>query len=208
MTVTSEPLAPQGEDQMVDAGVATEAWDRHVSVEDANEYLLNRICSSKTNHITVRHCPGHGVEVDVPDARPYFEIHYGDSKKDRIETNDQEILCIIARNPYSNVTFRDLTITKIDMYYAPDDDRHGRPKPVQNLPDGTPSVDIIPSAMVSFGNLRPSLTHKPTEVAREVVLESKGAKACDYILQFHYCYSIEFPREYGRDGFPLQLSAS
>ena len=74
------------------------------------------------------------------------------------------------------------------------------------LPDGTPSVSVTPSEFVCFGDL-PPCKDKPEEVAREVVLVSRGAKAGNYTLSLDYCFTVEFAlRE--SDQFKLDLVAS
>ncbi len=141
--------------------------------------------------------------VQVPDIRPCFELHWGDSPKDIIETEDIEVLCITACNPYSNVTFKDLTVV---LSVVTDSDG----KLVPTLPDGTPSVVIKPANFICFGNLPPCDANKPEAISclsREIVLISHGAKAGDYLVKIGYCYSTEFTLN-GMDEFKIELIKS
>ena len=90
-------------------------------------------------------CVQQGSSANLPQVRPCFEIRWGDSERDIIETNDDEVLYIVARNPYIDIMFKDLTVVTIVT------ELDG--KPVPELPDGTPSVEITPSNIIYFGNL-------------------------------------------------------
>jgi hypothetical protein len=54
-------------------------------------------------------------ELDLPRLEPCFYLHWGDSKRDQLENNDNEVLYITACNPYKNLRMRGLTITKISL---------------------------------------------------------------------------------------------
>jgi hypothetical protein len=96
-----------------------------------------------------------------------------------------EILSINVSNCYSNVTFNDLNIGHILIT-----DMAG--KPVPNLPDGTPSVQLIPSGPICFGNIDPCQNQNdPTTVSRELVLRTRGAIGKDYLLSFEgVCFTV------------------
>src|SRR6185437_15274694 len=78
------------------------------------------------------------VEVKLPDIHPCISVAWGDSPCDCVETDDVEVACITVCNCYSNVTFNNLSIGQILVT-----DLAGNPVP--NLPDGTPSIQIIPT---------------------------------------------------------------
>ncbi len=140
--------------------------------------------------------------VDLPVVRPCFKLRWGDGPSDRIETDDVEVLCLTAWNPYSNVTLQDVTAY---IYVA---DESGDPPEV--LPDGTPSVEITPDAMICFDNISPCDESGNSEdqiVSREVVLLSRGAKAGKYHVYVFYCYAVEFSSVFA-SVFPIDLVAS
>lgn len=123
--------------------------------------------------------------VAFPDLRPCISVSWGDSDCDCLETNDVEILCIRVCNCYSNVTFSDLTINQVVIT-----DMNGHPVP--NLPDGTPSVQVIPSGPICFGDIGPcNPATAGTCISRELVLYTRGAIGRDYKLSFEgVCYGV------------------
>lgn len=126
--------------------------------------------------------------VEIPPIRPCFELQWGEGPNDRIETDDVELLCITASNPYSNVVFKDLTVL---ISIVSDSDGLAVP----NLPDGTPSVLIKPTYIICFGDVPPCDVQKPDEfprVTRESVLISRGAKEGKYRINIAYCFKVEF----------------
>ncbi len=130
--------------------------------------------------------------VKFPDLKPCITVKWGDSPCDCMETDDVEVLCITVCNCYSNVTFGDLTIGQILVT-----DMAGHPVPT--LPDGTPSVQVIPSGPICFGDIGPCKDKDhPTCVSREVVLYTRGAIGKNYRLSFNaICFSVchEFQSE-------------
>lgn len=163
---------------------------------DQNAYLSKR-CGSKMNvlpRISCR-CPGTAPEpgdchcdclaVTLPDLQPCISVAWGDSQCDCMETDDVETLCISVCNCYSNVTFNDLTIGQIRIT-----DMAGNPVPA--LPDGTPSVQVIPSGPICFGDVGPCRgRNQPRCVSRELVLYTRGAVGKDYRLSFDgVCFSV------------------
>jgi hypothetical protein len=124
--------------------------------------------------------------VKLPELRPCFHIHWGDSALDHIETEDFEVLCIEAHNPYSNVVLTDVTLI-IGVV------THKDGTPVEKLPDGTVAAYIKPDAQISFGDLRPCdpMLKDERSVSREVVLKTSGAKAGDYRLSIAVCFGVQ-----------------
>jgi hypothetical protein len=126
------------------------------------------------------------VYADEAEIRPCFELHWGDGPKDRLETDDTEVLHIVARNPYSNVVLKDVTIVTAEILYEGG--------PVHRRPDGTRSVKLTPSEFIYFGDLPAceAMSNAGVGVVREVSLVNKGAKSGDYSFSFKYCHSVEF----------------
>jgi hypothetical protein len=168
-----------------------------------NDYLRKH-CAAKVNLLprTSCHCPDsvrdrgdcdcRCVAVDFPDIKPCISVAWGDSKCDCMETDDVEVLCVTVCNCYSNVTFGDLSIGQIHIT-----DMAGNPVPT--LPDGTPSIQVIPSGPICFGDIGPCKgRNQPGCVSRELVLYTRGAIGKDYRLSFEgVCFSVshEFQSE-------------
>ena len=141
--------------------------------------------------------------LEIPEIIPYFELRWGDSSEDRIETDDVETIYLTAYNFYSNVTIKDLNV--VFSVVAKSDGN-----PVANLPDGTPSVVIKPSSLIDFGDLPPCNPQNKDElsgISRELVLLTRGAARGDYLFKIDYYYSTEFNWR-NTDQFALQLVAS
>jgi hypothetical protein len=167
-------------------------------IEAEQAAWLSQECGTKINLMprTSCDCPDSGpldkgdchcacATVKLPDLRPCISVAWGDSKCDCLETDDVEVLCVTVCNCYSNVTFNDLTIGMIRIT-----DMAGNP--VANLPDGTPSVRVIPSGPICFGDIGPCKgRNQPSCVSRELVLYTRGAIGKDYRLSFEgVCFSV------------------
>lgn len=172
--------------------------------QDQDAYLHDQ-CAKKVNLLPRVDCdhPDIGVgecndcrcdcvAIKLPDIEPCISVKWGDSRCDCMETNDLEVLCITVCNCYSNVTFNDLTIGHIQIT-----DMAGNPVPP--LPDGTPSVQVIPSGPICFGDIGPCKgKNQPSCVSRELVLYTCGAIGKDYKLSFEgVCFTVshEFQSE-------------
>jgi len=138
--------------------------------------------------------------VPIPEIQPCFEIYCRGKLCDRIKTPAAEILCITARNPYTNMTLKHLRIIRFVVT-----DAEGNPVPT--LPDGTPTVAIIPSAGIYFGDLPPSTPTVTSAVTREVTLRSRRAKKGIYLFDLSYDFSVEFVL-HDQDRFSLPLLPS
>lgn len=122
--------------------------------------------------------------VVFPEIEPCIEVTWGDSECDCLETDDVETLCITICNCYSNVTFKDLIIGQIVVTAA-----NGGPVPT--LPDGTPSVQVIPSGPICFGDIGPCVEGRPNCVSRELVVYTRGAVGGRYRLVFRgICFEV------------------
>ena len=125
------------------------------------------------------------TEVEFPRIQPCITVAWGDTKCDCMETNDFEVLCITVCNCYSNITFGNLSIGHVQVT-----DAAGNPVPA--LPDGTPSVQVVPSGPICFGDIGPCVDReRPTCVSRELVLYTRGAVGKRYRLTFSaICFSV------------------
>ena len=125
-------------------------------------------------------------EVKIPDIKPCISISWGDSDCDSIETDDFEKLCITVCNCYSNVTFCDFNIFQIEVT-----DCHGCP--VALLPDGTPSVDVVPVGPFCFGDIKPCSEGEASCVSREFVLNTCGAIKGKYQIKLDaICFEVKY----------------
>lgn len=123
--------------------------------------------------------------VQWPDAQPCFSINWGNSDCDCLETNDVELLCLSACNCYDNVSFSKLVVHQIRVT-----DLDGKPVPL--LPDGTPSVQVLPSGPIAFGALEPCQGKGAIACAqRELVLVTRGAVGRNYKLSLEgVCFEV------------------
>ena len=121
----------------------------------------------------------------MPRIQPCITVAWGDTKCDCMETNDFEVLCITVCNTYNNVTFGNLSIGHVQVT-----EMNGSPVPT--LPDGTPSVQVVPSGPICFGDIGPCVEGtRPTCVSRELVLYTRGAVGRKYKLSFGaVCFSV------------------
>ena len=166
-------------------------------IEQSQNAALQKRCGAKLNLLprVNCHCPDprpldgdcrcECKDVKFPDIEPCISVSWGDSKCECFETDDVEILCITVCNCYSNVTFRDLTIGRIRIT-----DMLGNPVPV--LPDGTSSVQVLPSGPICFGDIKPCKgKNQPGCVSRELVVYTRGAVGKDYRLSFEgVCFTV------------------
>ncbi|HEV2719281.1 MAG TPA: hypothetical protein VG323_04620 [Thermoanaerobaculia bacterium] len=167
-------------------------------IEREQDESLRRECAKKVNLLARIDCESPEPKpqepsdcrcdcrmAQFPDIQPCISVSWGDSKCDCLETDDVEVLCIKVCNCYSNVTFGDFTIGHIEVT-----DLAGHPVPT--LPDGTPSVRVIPSGPICFGDIGPCKPpNQPSCVSRELVLYTRGAVGKDYKLSFSgLCFSV------------------
>ena len=124
-------------------------------------------------------------ELELPDIHPCISVKWGDSECDCLETDDVEILCITVCNFYSNISFNNFYIGQIEVT-----DMSG--KLIESLPDGTPSVQVLPSGPICFGNISPCADSNEINcVSRELVLKTCGAIGKKYRLSFSgVCFDV------------------
>lgn len=163
--------------------------EQNATLADHSASLVNTVPSKNCNCPDSK--PGSGdcdckcETLKLPEIEPCISIKWGDSECDCLETDDVEVLSISVCNCYSNITFNDLSIARISVT-----ELDGSPVPV--LPDGTPSVQIIPAGPICFGDIGPCTDKdKPSCVSREVVLYTRGAVGRDYLVSFDgVCFSV------------------
>ncbi len=109
--------------------------------------------------------------------KPCVKIRWGDSPNDQLETDDVEIMCLEFSNCFKLISFEEICVTKIVV------------TPNNTLPDDTPSVMIVPSQKICFGNLRPCKGKKDT-ASREIVLITRGAQAGNYTIRVMFEYKV------------------
>lgn len=121
-------------------------------------------------------------EADIPNYKPSIDIKWGDSACDCIESTDKEIMNITVCNRYSNLTFSNYSIGKIEVF-------HENGKLVETLPNGDPSVQLVPQGGICFGDIEPCSC-----VSREFILINNGAKAGSYRIKISgACYKVCIP---------------
>ena len=178
------------------AGIMSE--DRYA---EANE-MLTAICSEKANIVRgLSGCPMSEDEttVEPPRLQPCFTLRWGDGKEDRIETEDYEIMCIEALNPYVNVTLEDLTIINLELKYLHDGKEVDIPVAQYT---NEKLADLTPSKMIRFGDLGPNSSN-----SREVVLGTFRTAPGDYRINLECCYSVKFDQT-DSDAFTIPVGKS
>jgi len=132
------------------------------------------------------------TELEFPTIEPCISVNWGDSPCDAMESSDYEVVTIKVCNCYTNITLKDFSISMICVV-----DKKG--KPVQTLPNGTPSIKLHPVGPHCFGDIAPCSC-----VTREFVVINEGAKEGDYkILLKGVCYHIE--KSYANDEICFEL---
>lgn len=111
------------------------------------------------------------VPVKMPTYTPTIDIHWGDSQCDCLESCDYEVMYLTICNPYTDITFKDFSIGFLQVCDANDN-------PVELLPDGKPSIQLIPKGPHCFGDIEPGAC-----VSREFMIITKGAKKGKYKLK-------------------------
>jgi hypothetical protein len=117
------------------------------------------------------HGPPTCAPLDLPEIRPWISIRWGDSSCDCIEGDDTEIMSLTVCNPYSNITFSNLTVHQLEVV-----DDQGNPVP--NLPDGSPAIQLVPIGPYCFDDIAPC-----TCVSREFILRLRGAPGGRYEIK-------------------------
>lgn len=115
----------------------------------------------------------------IPPLEPQVFIRWGDSRCDCIEGDDTEIMHLTICNPYSNLTLSNVSVQQLLVV-----DSNGNPVPA--LPNGDPSIELVPIGPHCFDDIAPC-----TCVTREFVLRLRGAPGGRYrILVRGICFDI------------------
>ncbi|MCB0523690.1 MAG: hypothetical protein H6576_16540 [Lewinellaceae bacterium] len=176
------------------------------------EAELLRKCKGKANKLEpyVCKCPDNDAESDcgcsgkpqdeqvpkdccekakLPKLEPCISLSWGDSACDCLETTDFEVACITVCNKYENVSFEDFRISKIVI-------TDGNGNPVQNLPNGKPSIELVPSGAICFGDIPPCEKGNPSCISRELVINTLGARSGKYQIRLQgICYKIRLSQQ-------------
>ena len=119
------------------------------------------------------------------DLSPEISVRWGDSACDCLESDDVEVLCITVCNHFSNLTYVNFSIGQIIVT-----EMDGTPVPT--LPDGSASIQFIPSGAICFGDIGPCVPGRQNCVTREVALYTRGAKGKNYRLSFDgVCFTVQ-----------------
>lgn len=130
-------------------------------------------------------CDCECAPAKLPDVQPCVSVRWGDRHSDCMNADDIEIACVTICNCYSNVTFHDLTIARIAVT-----DSAGNP--VELLPDGDPSLQVLPTGPICFGDIPPCTEgDRPSCVSRELIIDARGAAGKNYRLSFEgICFTV------------------
>jgi hypothetical protein len=138
---------------------------------------VDELIASNELHNSMLTCKGeppagpHCEPVDIPPLEPQVYIRWGDSKCDCIEGDDTEIMHLTVCNPYKNVTLSNLVVSQLIVV-------DGNGNPVPNLPNGDPSIELVPIGPHCFDDIAPC-----TCVTREFVLWLRGAPGGTYHIE-------------------------
>jgi hypothetical protein len=118
-------------------------------------------------------------KFDFPSLRPNLYITFGDSSCDCIESDDTEVMSITVCNPYSNLSFHNFDLASLSVF-----DASGAS--VGLLPDGTPSITLVPKGPYCFGDIDPCSC-----ISREFTLRLRGAISGKYEIKISkMCFDV------------------
>jgi hypothetical protein len=136
-------------------------------------------------------------EAGLPDLRPCFLLKWGDGASDQFETEDFEIVVLAVCNPYSNIAFGKICLYNLRAVKADG-------SPVDNLPDGTPTVMIVPSREVCVCEVGPCSC-----AFVELAIKTSGATEGGFRILFDYCIEeIKLPPLSGAGAFNTEMLRS
>lgn len=140
------------------------AYHGPVDTDQYKVLIKNAICGA---------CGTKCKEVKLPKIEPCVSIAWGKSECDCFETNDIETAIITICNCYSNLKFSNVYVSYLDITML-----DGSPVPL--LPDGTPSVTIVPIGPICFGDIGPCEEGSTNCISREIVIQTRGARSGQY----------------------------
>ncbi len=130
--------------------------------------------------------------LEVPELKPSFYLHWGDSSRDIFESHDDEVLYITACNNYHNVTFKDLTILQVTI----------TPEPGV-LSNGEKEMSLVPDRLICFDTLKGCSC-----ASREFTMLLRGVKPQKYTIEVEYCIgAVELKQEEnsGKNSFTIEV---
>jgi len=165
--------------------------------EEQNEELIER-AKAKFNTIHsdatcdspfTERCEGQAISSDVR-LTPCFYFHWGDGHNDQIEEHDTEIFYITVCNPFDDILFTGLRITKVTL-----------------IPDIHPldKIQIVPDRFISLDCLEPCSCQ-----SREFAIITRATDtAGNYSLEVEYCYegiSMAGSEHHGKVAFNMEIT--
>ena len=131
------------------------------------------------------------VVNDPDELKPNVYLHIGDGRNDQLEEHDTEVFYLTVCNPYLDIRFEVLRITKVSL----DPDIHPLDK-----------IHIVPDRFVSFDCLE-SCTCQTREFA---IITRANDTAAQYQLKVEYCFDgislAKNVRNTGETRFPLTIT--
>lgn len=136
--------------------------------------------------------------VKLPDLSPCFSLYWGDGPSDQIETHDTEIVYLRVCNNHTNIGLGNIKILSLELEMADG-------SAIPTLPDGTPSVRIVPSNFICFDYLEPCSC-----ASRELTMLTCGAYEGSYRIKITYCCETVYltPSGLKEDSFEFSLVKS
>ncbi len=115
-----------------------------------------------------------------------FHLHWGDGPTDQIESTDTEVLYLTVCNPYADLKFRGLRITKLTII------------PTQPLAQ----MQLVPDSFLCFDCLDPCSCK-----SRELALLTKNVPPGSYSIEVEYCVDEVEVTSYvgGKTTFPIKV---
>ncbi|MDQ6987850.1 MAG: hypothetical protein Q9M25_08620, partial [Mariprofundaceae bacterium] len=165
--------------------------------EEQNEELIKR---AKTKYNTVNSdascddsfpssCVSQAINADVK-FELCFYFHWGDGQNDQIEEHDTEIFYITVCNPFSDIQYNGLRITKVTL-----------------VPDIHPldKIQIVPDRFINLDCLEPC----SCQTREFAIITRANDTAGNYSLEIEYCYEnivIARSNHQGKVAFDLEIT--
>lgn len=165
--------------------------------EQQNEELIER---AKTKHNIVKSddtCPDPFMEscllntiTEKIDFTPCFSFHWGDGTNDQIEEHDTEVFYLTVCNPFKDVKYNGLRITKVSL-----------------TPDTHPleKIQIVPDRFITIDCLEPC----SCQTREFAMINRANDTAGNYTLNVAYCFeniTLESVSTSGKVEFPLEIT--
>ncbi len=190
ITSTCTPTEGEGDCGCGCAGCNEDAETLNEELVDRAKEKFNIIkANPDSNDPFSTDCTLQAINSQV-NLEPYFYLHWGDGKNDQIEEHDTEVFYITICNPFSDIQYNGLQITKITL--------------VPHL-HSLDKIHIVPDRFVHFDCLTPCVCQ-----TREFAMITRANDtAGNYKLEVEYCYeSIEIKSvsSSGKVEFPIEIT--